>query len=446
MRNCREGLLPGTEEWHWTQLVDIELKLELDPEAAERETNEIKLEGIGRFHVLLARATALSRLGRLGDAVKALQAAAVVPGIGAAYGGRLKVQLGQVYEQAGRYEDGLGMYQAALRVALSSKDTALEAEALLALGQSLRNRADYTEAAKYLRESLRLAQTMGDRVIEARALAQLAVVQNVMGERQSAEASILRALRVAREAGSTRTEAAVLNLTGNVYFEQGRVAEALKACEEARDAARNCGARRTEIAAESNIAALNIELGQEAGAMEALEKAYRMARELKEMGLALTILSNIGELHAIRWKSGGEEREYKSAVDALRKATEERRKIGMAPLFTAEQMLAELLFDAGETVAAREFAQKALDSAGGRGDRLATDVAARARKILDGLQVPAPPAAAPSPVSLGRAKGKRPKGKRPRSPAPVPKSPGPAAKPSGAKGPIPLKPRPRKRR
>ncbi len=413
---AHDGLLPGCEEWHWLKVTEAELKLASSPEETERLLSEFKGDGLALCHANILRGRALMQLGRMSDSARCFTAAMNSGLLGAINGARVNSYMSTLYERIGRHREAHACLESALKVCIDKKYRELHVRLLIQFGQWHQRTGDPSGALPHFTDAIRIAQDRGMRVQEAQALAGLAGASNLIGERHQAEAAIQRSIRIAREAGSPGTLAKCLNGAANVYFEQGRVQEALNSCVQARDVAREFGDRVVEAVAESNIAAIKVELGDSSSALESLKQAYQTLLELKDLRTALGVLSNIGEVHAIRWRADRDKKDLLAATDALQRACTERRRLGFDPLINGEVSLAELLLESGKKQEAKTFAQQALDAAAHRGDQYGTSLAERARKLLDSMVESSPaqaptPARAPLPV---KRKGASPTGKVPR--------------------------------
>lgn len=413
---AHDGLLPGCEEWHWLKVAEAELKLVKSPDETERLLSEFKGDGLALCHANILRGRALVQLGRMSDAARCFAAATGSNLLGAINMARVNSQLGTLYERVGRHKEARVCLESALKVSIETRYRDLHVRLLIQLGQWHQRTGDPAGAMPHFTDAIRIAQDRGLRVQEAQALAGLAGTSNLIGERNQAEAAIQRSIRIARESGSPATLSRCLNSAANVYFEQGRVQEALDACTQARDIAREFGDRIVEAVAESNMAAIRVELGEEISALESLRAAYQTLLELKDLRTALGVLSNIGEVHAMRWRADRDRKDLTAALDALQRSCTERRRLSFDPLINGEVTLAELLLEAGKKDEARATAKLALEAASARGDQYGNSLATRAQKFLDELieSSPAQPKVAAPAMPGARRSGPRPTGQVPR--------------------------------
>lgn len=438
LRGAQAGLLPGSDEYVWINVIDSSLRVN---EAPEHVVEALKNPHGGTdvvFAAMLTRANALQILGRNEEAIELLREAGKLEGLTPIREARLKDRLGLIFGAIGRPKDARRLYESALQQARDHNDPMLVARILFNLGWVNLRGDRGSEAVKQLQEALEMAQREDDRGFESSALGGLALALNLAGKRQEAEACMLRGIRLSRELGRTFTEVAQLNTLTRIYHEQSRDEEALQVAIKAKKLAHEIGARKSEALAEGNIAALSMVLGKGVeGAEAAWRNSYKILLELGEMRSALASLSNLGVMLGERWKAKGNPRELHAAIETLAEATNKRRDLGYDPLVDAELLLAELLVETGKRAQARELLERTLQTARGRGDDIAKKTVVDGERLLAELETEnlvargkqRPRAQAPEPAvkprsvvsasgrpPTGRLPGKRPRmGNRPRS-------------------------------
>jgi len=458
LRASLDGLMPGSDEWHWVHIIDGQLRLDAAPESVAEAMLDIKAEGLARFVALMTRVNALHKMGKIAEAIQVVGVAAAIPGLAPIRGAQVRDRMGAFLSSTGHNDEARAHVEAAVRIAREQGDTLAEGRYMHNLGWVLMRMGKAQEALECHEQSLKLARLEDDIGLELMSMGSSALELNLLGRGQEAIERMQKALLLARKHGRTALEASHLTTLCRIYHEQGHTRDALKAAVKSRDLAREIGARHTEAVAEANIAAMRQELGEEAGALEALEKSYAMLTSLNDSRAALSTLGNIGVTHCRTWERTRNQRDFQKAFDTLTRATTERRTMGYDPMLDCEIELAKLQIHINRRDDARKLLTVTLEAAAQRGDEAGLRIARQAEELIDSIR-PAAPMNTPVPQhSIG---GKRPRiqmqrpgstpvlptGNRPQRPTSAPSLPtGNRAQKPGSAPALPSGPKPQPNR
>ncbi|MBE7492787.1 MAG: SpoIIE family protein phosphatase [Planctomycetes bacterium] len=447
LRASLDGLMPGSDEWHWVHIIDGQLRLDAAPDSVAEAMLQIKAEGLPRFVALMTRVNALQKLGRHDEALKTVELAAAIPGLAPIRSAQVRDRIAAIKSQTGHNDEARSHLEAAVRIAREQGDMLAEGRFIHNLGWVLMRMGKAAEALACHEQSLKIAQSEDDIGLMLMSMGSMALELNLVGRGEEAVQTMQKSLLLARKHGRTALEASNLTTLGRIYHEQGHTRDALKAAVASRDLAREIGARHTEAVAESNVAAMRLELGETDGAMEAMEKAYEILRGLNDQRAATSTLGNIGVLHVRNWEQSRNQRDFQKGFDILQRATNERRSMGYDPMLDCELELAKLMIHINRKEDARRLLARTREYSVTRGDEAGRRITREAETLLASLAPPAAPATTPVPVTP--AVGPRPLGaKRPRmqlqkpasSPSlPTGKAPRPGSAPSVPAGRGPLK-------
>lgn len=408
LRASLDGILPGSDEWHWIHIVDGQLRLDAVPDAVAETMLQLKAEGNARFVALMTRVNALQKLGRIAEAMKSIDAAAAIPGLSPIKTAQVRDRLAAMLSLSGRNEEARPHAEAALRIAREQGDVHAEGRFAHNLGWVLMRMGKAEEALRCHELSLKLARAEDDIGLELISMGTMALELNLIGRGEQAVETMQKALLLARKHGRTAQEASHLTTLCRIYHEQGHTRDALKAAVASRDLAREVGARHTEAVAEGNIAAMRLELGEEAGAMEAMERAYTMLTALNDSRAALGTLGNIGVSQAKAWERTRSQKDFQRAFETLSKACTDRRAMGYDPMLDCEIQLAQLQIHINRRDDARKLLALTLESAKARKDEVGRRIAAEAERMLATL-APPPAPSTPAPTAARQPMGKRPR-------------------------------------
>lgn len=442
LRASLDGLMPGSDEWHWVHVVDGQLRVDAAPDVVADAMLHIKAEGLPRFVALMTRVNALQKMGKHAEALQAIDTAAAIPGLAPIRAAQVKDRLAAIMSLTGRNDEARAHMEAAVRIAREQDDTLAEGRFTHNLGWVLMRMGKAQEALACHEQSLKIARAEDDIGLELMSMGSSALELNLVGRSEEAVQTMQKVLLLARKHGRTALEASNLTTLCRIYHEQGHTRDALKAAVASRDLAREIGARHTEAVAESNIAAMRLELGEEAGALEAMERSYAMLTALNDSRAALSTLGNMGVTHAKTWERTRNQRDFQKAFDTLTRATTERRAMGYDPMLDCEIELARLQIHINRRDDARKLLTLTLASASSRGDEAGRRIARQAEELLESIK-PSAPAQAPMPIPQRAAPGKRPRMQmqRPTSSPSLPTGnrPRPGSAPALPAGRMPLK-------
>lgn len=206
---------------------------------------------------------------------------------------RLLYRLGKVHSRAGRYEDALNSYEAALFILRDLGELHGEAEVLNNIAVIHSNRGEYDQAMRLLLESLKAYRELADRHGECAVLHNMGTVHQEQGLEGRAMELYADALAICDEIGDRRGRSQVLNNTAALLGLQGRHEEALEMLEESLTVDREIGDQLSEASTLVNMANTLGEEGRHARAMALYDRALSILRELNDpRGLAIALMNS----------------------------------------------------------------------------------------------------------------------------------------------------------
>jgi tetratricopeptide (TPR) repeat protein len=188
---------------------------------------------------------------------------------------------------------GVALHRA-LGLARASGNRATEADALRSLGllQFFRDRFD--EAARHVEQAGKIRQELGDRHGECDQAGSMAEIYYATGRLDEACAEFERAIALARDAGHPRAASRCTGNLGLVVREQGRLDEALRLSRHHWESARETGNRGGEAIALGSQGVITRDLGRLDESRELLERYITLSREIGNRRGEVIGLLNLG--------------------------------------------------------------------------------------------------------------------------------------------------------
>jgi DNA-binding SARP family transcriptional activator len=189
-----------------------------------------------------------------------------------------QLEAGEAAFAAGAVHAGLGILQQAVVDAESGADTALLAQALVALGSALVHaaRGSDEEGSPVLHRAIEVTRQVGDDTLAATAHRELGYVEFLRGRYARAEHWLVRAVDLAAPGGEERAWA--LAVLGASRTDTGDHAAARRFLAEASEAALAAGAPRAEGWARSFLGRLHLLRGEATAGRTELEASIDIAR------------------------------------------------------------------------------------------------------------------------------------------------------------------------
>ncbi len=187
--------------------------------------------------------------------------------------------LAEVDQRAGRWQDALKCYRAALQ--FSSLRGSPKAAALNSVASLYTSLNQFHLAQEYYQRSLKLAYQIKDRTNEVTALAGLAAVYLEQRQLTSARTFLDKAQLLAQQMKDQKTTAITLFLAGRVFQLQGQNEKAYRAIEQALGLYEKMGEREQQVPLLCLLSGLNLAMGRPQAALEQAAQAVQLADLLK---------------------------------------------------------------------------------------------------------------------------------------------------------------------
>ncbi len=320
-----------------------------------------------RANVLQAIGIAYMRLNRPQEALKRYEESLEIKqrlgnkrGMAASY-----VQIGEVQKSLGNPRAAEQSYRTAekLRREIGDKGgLSLTLMDLAGLYNDTFGRAD--EALPLLQEALTILRETGNRNLEARALNNIGAVYGAQGRYSDAQTFYERALELREKAKAPQEMADTLHNLGETLTKMGRYDQALQRYVRALEARRSAGDRRMAALESYGIGTIFDYQGRFGAAVKSKEEALQVFRELKLRDVWLgEILSGYGKSLSL----SGRTSDAQSSLDEALKLGNELKNQNLVAQTLRVQ--AERLFYAGDTKAASQQIEQALQAASRAADR-----------------------------------------------------------------------------
>jgi serine/threonine protein kinase/tetratricopeptide (TPR) repeat protein len=267
---------------------------------AERALNVPELlTGCERVTLLLRLVPRLNLLGRLDDALAALEEARTRADETAdpCLRGRARSLLGPVLSKfTGQRDAAIGALHEAQELARTAGDRKLEGQVAANLGVTSLNLGNYDEALQNCETAIALTREVGNRQDEARVIGVMGRVLQMLGRLPEAKEQLESHLSLSRELGNRLGEAIAVGNLGTVCQDLGRYAEAQRHYEDQLALSRELGNRPGEAQATSNLGNNMRSQGRFAEARALIERGAVLYREVGDAQEEANAVGNLGAL------------------------------------------------------------------------------------------------------------------------------------------------------
>ncbi len=209
------------------------------------------------------------------------------------------LQLGNVYDMVGEYDQALAYYREMLRYAWLVGDESKGGVAYNKIGRSYSSLGEYDMALEHLERAMELFRTRSDERGIASTMDELGKIHMARGNFGEAEAFYAGALHLRREIGDKRSIALSLSHIGALKLQRGEIQTAMVDFREALELRRQVGDQQGVVDSFNNLAILCLERGQRDHALTLFGEALDLARRIGYRGSLAFVLNNIGETHLI---------------------------------------------------------------------------------------------------------------------------------------------------
>jgi tetratricopeptide (TPR) repeat protein len=261
--------------------------------------------------------------------------------------------LGDVFAQLGDYAQAGECLQEGLRIARQCEHQGIICAQLRNLGSLAHDRGDYAQAETYLEEGLTIARGIGHLGRTSGLLANLGAVLLDKGEYLRAEENLREGLALARKIGHREYVGMILQSLGMLAVTRKDYTQASAGLQEGLRLARQIGHKRIICALLCSLGALARGTGEYEQARGQLEEGLRLAREIDHRKLISDLLSEEGELSFAQ-------QQFDPASLAFRQALEMTRGGSQVQAAVALYGLARISAKQGNTIKARQQAQRSL--------------------------------------------------------------------------------------
>lgn len=272
-------------------------------------------------------------------------------------------ELAAVYELIGDFEAALGAFERMLRLSWVAASKTTAAAAFNKMGRVWRRKGDLKLALEYLSRGLELFRGANDARGVASSLDDIGRALHMLGRYDEAEAKITDALARHTKDGDQRAIATSLSRLGNVHQDRGHFDSAYECHRDALEIRKATGDRWGRVVARNNLAALSFELGELADARAGWLAALPEAEAIGALPLCALLLTNLGELALADHKLD----EARSRLENALEIIEDIEDRGLESVCCRH--LAAVEKTQGNTVGARELAERALEVAQSAGLR-----------------------------------------------------------------------------
>jgi tetratricopeptide (TPR) repeat protein/transcriptional regulator with XRE-family HTH domain len=267
----------------------------------------------------------------------------------------LHTRLAPIFNNGGRYPEGLAAAERAVELARSLEDTAMLTQASIPRGIALASLGRSAEALQVMEEVVPLADALGDLGSLARALLTLGIIQSERGAFASGWAYYERALTVCEQLGDVTLLVLVLCNCGENAYWSGEWEQARGYYERAAETLRRISASYAAVGPPLGLGLLDLAQGRWTEALRTLEDTSALARN----GDRLDILQAAQNALAERDLLAGRVQEARAHLDSL-VAPLEQPAVVLTPLLP---LLAWVHLELGDTDRAHELVKQAIAGA-----------------------------------------------------------------------------------
>ena len=205
--------------------------------------------------------------------------------------------MASVYDNQGRYQDALELYERSLEIAQAWDDRYGEASILSNIGVLHYNRGDYLQALEFTEAALAMRRDIGDRSGVATSLSNLGTIYNSQGRYSEALTVYQEGLSLVQAIGIKPAEPAFLGSIGTIYSEQGQYDEAQASYQQSLEIAQELGFLPDQALQLKNLGVLASERGNYTEALDYAEQSLAIQRDIGGRIGEGAVLRDIGYLH-----------------------------------------------------------------------------------------------------------------------------------------------------
>ncbi|GAB4481116.1 MAG: hypothetical protein Kow00124_28530 [Anaerolineae bacterium] len=274
---------------------------------------------------------------------------------------RLAIGLGEVYRNAGRYEESIAALNACRELGRTSSLGAVHRGALYrGLGDTALKQSEYEAALAYFAQALDLLAEVDSnegQAEAARAYLGIAWTHFRQGQLQLAEEACAKGMECARRAEALNELASIENVLGGIFYRQDELNKALHHTTRAMVLREQAGYTWGVASSLNNLGILAVSAGQWSKAASFFQRSLELREEMGDVeGVALAH-NNLGML--LR-----DQGSYEEAELHFRASIEMATRHGMSyHVFNSTTGLAQVLFLKGEVDLAREAVAVAIGMA-----------------------------------------------------------------------------------
>lgn len=234
------------------------------------------------------------------------------------------LQLGNVYDMIGEYDQALAYYREMLRYGWLVGDQAKGGVAYNKIGRAYSSLGEYDLAIEHQERAMELFRAREDERGIASTMDELGKIHWARGNFDEAEAFYAGALHLRREIGDKRSIALSLSHTGLLKLQRGEIPGAMTDFRESLDLRRQVGDQQGVVDSFNNLAILCLERGQRDHALTLFGEALELARRIGYRGSLAFVLNNLGEVHLILGDIRKAEEYLEEAIEVAEDSGERR--------------------------------------------------------------------------------------------------------------------------
>ncbi len=204
--------------------------------------------------------------------------------------------LGNVYAHQGRWEEAIRMYGQALDIFRALGDPHGEGQTLGNLGVLAQDQGDWAEARRLYEESLRIAERLGDRAGVAQTLHRLGLLAQAQGDLEGAMELYRESLAIREYLGDLRGKAATLHEMAYIHRVRGDLEGAMGLYRESLAIEESLGDLRGKAATLHEMAYIHRVRGDLEGAMELYRESLAIREYLGDLRGKAATLAMMGQV------------------------------------------------------------------------------------------------------------------------------------------------------
>ena len=204
--------------------------------------------------------------------------------------------IGEIHYLSGELQQSVDWYRGALQLWIETGDSRGQAETYTSLGYAASDLGQIKDAFDFYHQALNLWKAMGDRQGEAVTLTAMGRLYSRVGESQSALDFFNRALPVIERSGNRVEQARVLTGIAFVYTRVGENDKAIDYYQRALSLFETANYLNGQASTLHSLAKVYNELDQREKALDTLQKGLEIARSIRDRRLEIHCLLETGKL------------------------------------------------------------------------------------------------------------------------------------------------------